>query len=154
MKRVLMIIGAVVLLALIVIQFFRPVKNQSPVTQDDIIFNIDIPAGVKRTIVNACYDCHSNQTRYPWYSRIAPVSWMMASHVKEGKENLNFSDWKKYSKREQISKLNDICEMVEKGEMPLKSYTFMHSEAIILEYQQKDLCTWTEEAARKIMAGN
>lgn len=154
MKRFILILGAMLVLAFIVIQFFRPSKNSSPVTTDDIIYNLEIPSGVKRTLVNACYDCHSNQTRYPWYSNFAPASWIMANHVKEGKEHLNFSEWKLYSKREQISQLTDICEMIEKGEMPLKSYTFMHSEAIILEYQIKDLCTWTEDAARSIMTGN
>jgi hypothetical protein len=154
MKRLLIIIAGSILLAFIVIQFFRPEKNQSAVTTDDIIYTLEIPNSVKRTLVNACYDCHSNQTRYPWYSNIAPVSWMLANHVKEGKEHLNFSAWKQYSKREQISQLDDICEMVEKREMPLKSYTFMHSEAIILEYQVKELCTWTEAAARSIMTGN
>ena len=86
MKRVLRIVGIILLTGIIGMQFYRPARNNSPVTQDDIIYNLDIPTGVKRTIVNACYDCHSSQTRYPWYSNFAPVSWMLANHVKEGKE--------------------------------------------------------------------
>lgn len=153
MKKWSVIIGSVLILVVIVIQFFRPEKNNSPVSTDDLIFNVQIPNGVKRTLVNACYDCHSNQTRYPWYSNIAPVSWLLANHIKEGKAHLNFSEWKKYSKREQISHLSDICEVVENGEMPLKGYAFMHSDAIILEYQVKELCAWTEEAAKTILSG-
>ena len=149
-KIIFSVIGFLVL-AFIIMQFFRPEKNDAKVTTDEIIFQLDIPAGVRKTIVASCYDCHSNQTQYPWYANIAPVSWMLANHVKEGKEKLNFSDWKNYSRRDQIGLLDEICEVVTNEEMPLKSYLLMHSNAILLEHQKKELCDWTSEAAATIM---
>jgi hypothetical protein len=152
MKKAWIIIGSVVLL-FVIIQFFRPEKNdklENP--QLDIVFTLEVPGPVKKKLVDACYDCHSNKTNYPRYAQIAPVSWMLANHIKEGKEHLNFSEWANYDKKKQIKLLTAICEEITSGEMPLKGYVFMHRRAIINEKQLEEICAWTEEAAEEIMS--
>ena len=147
------IVIAIVLGLLIIIQFFRPEKNDKIVNpQNDIIFAVDMPANVKKKIVNACYDCHSEKTAYPFYNRIAPVSWMLARHIKEGKEHLNFSAWATYDKKKQIKLLNEICEVVTSGEMPLKGYSMMHSKAVMNEREIADICSWSEQAAETVLS--
>ena len=141
-----------ILALLIIIQFFQPEKNntlENP--QNDIIFVIEIPTAVKKKIVNACYDCHSETTVYPFYNRIAPVSWFLAKHIRDAKEHLNFSEWANYDKKKQIKLLTAICEEITEGEMPLKSYVFMHSNAIINEKEIEEICLWTEKSAEQIM---
>ena len=151
MKKAWIITGSV-LLVFIIIQFFQPEKNDNLANpQNDIVFALDIPVPVKKKIVNACYDCHSNKTAYPFYNKIAPVSWLLANHVKEGKEHLNFSEWANYDKKEQIKLLTSICEVITDGEMPLKSYVFMHSRAVINEKEIGEICQWTETASEQIM---
>lgn len=150
-KRWYIIMGSILAL-LIIIQFFQPEKNntlENP--QNDIIFVIEIPTAVKKKIVNACYDCHSETTVYPFYNRIAPVSWFLAKHIRDAKEHLNFSEWANYDKKKQIKLLTAICEEITEGEMPLKSYVFMHSNAIINEKEIEEICLWTEKSAEQIM---
>lgn len=152
MKKAWIILGSVFFI-FIVIQFFQPEKNDKvPNPQNDIVFAVDIPAPVKKKIVDACYDCHSNRTKYPFYNRVAPVSWLLANHIKEGKEHLNFSEWASYEKKKQIKLLSEICDEISSGEMPLKGYVFMHSRAVINEKEIEEICRWTETASEQIMA--
>ena len=146
----------IIIIALIAIffvaQFIRPEKNEKVANpQNDIVFHLQIPELVKKKIVNACYDCHSERTRYPIYNNIAPVSWIMAHHVKEGKEHLNFSAWATYDKKKQLKLLSDICDVVTNDEMPLKSYKFMHSDAVIDPGQVEDICNWTDQAGEEVL---
>jgi hypothetical protein len=99
----------------------------------------------------SCFDCHSNQTHFPWYSKIAPASWMLADHISEGKSHLNFSVWEDYSNREKIGVLKDIKDEVESGNMPLKSYLLMHRDARLNSEKITILSTWTDEATDKIL---
>jgi hypothetical protein len=153
MKKIwIIIIGAVILL-FIVIQLFPPEKNDKLLNpQNDIVFVIEMPASVKKKIVDACYDCHSNKTAYPIYNRIAPVSWIMANHIRNGKEHLNFSEWATFDKKKQIKLLSDICDEITNGEMPIKSYVFMHSRAVINPKELGEICNWTEKASEQIMS--
>jgi hypothetical protein len=152
MKKTWIILGSVFFI-FIVIQFFQPEKNDKLVNpQNDIVFVMEVPATVKKKLANACYDCHSNRTAYPVYNRVAPVSWFLANHIREGKEHLNFSEWANYNKKEQIKLLTAICEEITEGEMPLKSYVFMHSRAVFNEKEIEDICRWTETASEQIMA--
>ena len=151
MKKGWIIVGTLIGI-FIIMQFFRPAKNETVKNpQNDIVFSVEIPSLVKQTIVNACYDCHSDKTKYPIYNNVAPVSWMMARHVKEGKEHLNFSDWSSYDKKKQLKLLDEICEVVQNDEMPMKSYRLMHSRAVINPKQKEDICAWTEQAAEQVM---
>jgi hypothetical protein len=153
MKRIWFIILGSFLALLIIIQFFPPKKNDKIINpKNDIIFSVEIPALVKKKIVNACYDCHSDKTAYPFYNRIAPVSWLMANHIRKGKGHLNFSEWASYDRKKQIKLLSDICDEITAGEMPLKSYVVMHSKAVINEKELDEICQWTEQASEQIMS--
>jgi len=150
-KKILLGIIILFLIVFIVIQFFQPEKNYSDITEESIMYHLEIPEIVKKKLVASCYDCHSNQTRYPWYSKIAPVSWLLDSHIREGKENLNFSEWNSYSTRKQIGLLDEICEVLSDGSMPPEGYIKMHREAIFNEKEIQDICEWAEEAAENIL---
>jgi hypothetical protein len=151
MKKAWIIIGSL-LAIFIIIQFFQPAKNEKITNpKNDIVFQVEIPTNVKKKIVDACYDCHSEKTTYPVYNRIAPVSWMMANHIREGKEHLDFSAWATYDKKKQIKLLGDICDAITAKDMPIKAYVIMHSRAVINEKEAKDICDWTEQASETLM---
>jgi hypothetical protein len=152
MKKILIIIVASLLFVFIVIQFFPPKKNDTMMNpENDIVFKLEIPTAVKKKIVEACYDCHSDKTVYPFYNRIAPVSWLLARDVRNGKEHMNFSEWATYDRKKQIKLLSKICDELKAGEMPLKSYVFMHSKAVINPDELEAICQWTEQASEQVM---
>ena len=118
------------LIVLAIIQFIQPVRNKSNgMLSTDITKTISIPENVHDVLKIACYDCHSNNTSYPWYSRIQPFGWLLAKHIKEGKAELNFNEFGSYSPRRQISKLNGIANSIKDNTMPLGSYTLLHKNA-------------------------
>ena len=127
------------------VQFIPANPNQtSEMQQNDFIRNFNPPQNITKTIKNACYDCHSNNTKYPWYSKIQPVSLLMDKHVRDGKKELNFNEFTSYSKRKQKSKLKSIISQIEKKEMPLKGYTLLHNEAGISDTMRVTLTNWLE----------
>ena len=153
-----MTLGKKVLLALLsillVIQFFRPKKNiSSPVPDTDITKVVTVPENVKIILNTACYDCHSNNTRYPWYTEIMPLGWWLNHHIEEGKEHLNFSVFATYSAKEQDHKLEECEEEVEEKEMPLKSYTRIHKDADLTEEQIHVITSWIDAARKEITSG-
>ena len=133
-----------VLAVLILIQLFRPTKNESMNYTNDISTVIETSLEVKEILKKACNDCHSNLTVYPWYSEIAPVSWYLASHVNEGKEYLNFSEWTAYNKFQKEHILSNFDEVLDKHQMPLKSYLIMHKEATLTKEQIEVLKKWVK----------
>jgi len=145
-------IGLVVLLLiLLAIQFVQPARNQSAGNSEMWIASITkVPENVQAILQNSCYDCHSNNTRYPWYAAIQPGSWWMASHIKKGKEELNFDEFGNYSKRRQLSKLKAIQGSLEEQTMPLPSYLLIHRGASLSQSDQKILKLWTEDLRNKI----
>mgnify|MGYP002634765869 CR=1 FL=1 len=115
------------LLALVVIQFIRPEKNNEGYETVQVFENETKPTEeVAGILKNNCYDCHSNQTQYPWYAEVAPASYWLASHIKEAKSHFNVSAWDTYSVKQKDHKLEEFIEEVEGGEMPLDSYTWIH----------------------------
>lgn len=98
-----------------------------------------VPANVAAILKVSCYDCHSNNTRYPWYSELQPGAWFMARHIKKGKEELNFDEFNNYSKRRKKAKIKSIISQIEKDEMPLKSYRMMHGNARLSADEKKEL---------------
>lgn len=124
MKKIYRNILLVLLGIFILIQFI-PVDRSNPKSEAEIF----VAADVKTILKNSCYDCHSNQTVWPWYSYVAPVSWLVSNDVNEGREHLNFSNWEKLNAKKKAHKLDEIWEHVEKDEMPLPIYTFMHPSA-------------------------
>ncbi|WP_420322880.1 heme-binding domain-containing protein [Flagellimonas sp.] len=136
------------LIVLIGMQFYRPEKNQSDLKTYVAAFELETNPSeeVKVILKTACYDCHSANTRYPWYNNIAPVSYWLDHHVEEGKEHLNFSDWENYTVKKKDHKLEELIEEVEEGEMPLNSYTWTHEDARLTEAQKKLLMDWAKQA--------
>lgn len=140
----------------IALQFIQPARNQSgQVPPTDISRTGAIPANVRampanvRTILqNACYDCHSNNTRYPWYSYIQPVGWWLNSHIQEGKDNLNFSDFGSYSPRKQRTKFREIATSIDEGSMPPSSYTLFHRQARLTTADRKTLIQWAQTLSK------
>lgn len=125
---------------LLVIQSFRIDKTTQPIDPSkDFISLTSANAEITNTLKIACYDCHSNQPTYPWYTNIAPVSWWVKNHINEGSRHLNFSVWGTYSEKRKNHKLEECIEMVEEGEMPLSSYTIMHKEAKLTDVQRLQL---------------
>jgi hypothetical protein len=131
------------LLALVAIQFIRPARNKSgQVLPTDFAKVYPVPQHLQTVFQNACYDCHSNNTVYPWYMDIQPVAWMMAKHIRNGKQKLNFSDFGSYKGRMQSSKLKEIANQVKDDEMPLSSYKWMHKEARLSDEDKKSIIDW------------
>lgn len=127
-------------------------KNNNDQT-NDIILTEKAPEDVKLILSKACYDCHSNQTTYPWYSYMAPVSWLIAKDTKEGREELNFSNWADLSKRKKIKILNEMAEEIEKKNMPLEVYTVIHKDAILSEEEIETISNWTKSVSTRILNG-
>ncbi|GAA4340825.1 heme-binding domain-containing protein [Flaviaesturariibacter amylovorans] len=136
--------------AFILIQFYRPPKNLGEVmpAAGGLIHAVAVPDSVQAVLVTACYDCHSNRTRYPWYAEISPVSVFLANHVREGKKELNFSEFGSLSPRRMRSKLSAITEQVEEKEMPPRSYVWIHRDADLSEEQRRLLIAWTDSTRR------
>ncbi len=143
------LIGLVVVL--IIIQFIP--TNRPEVIIDnpnDIHQEIVIKGEVSDLLKAACYDCHSTEITYPWYASIAPVSFWINHHIEDGTRHLNFSEWSTYSAERQHHKLEEIYEEVEEGEMPLSSYTWMHSEANLSPEQVDLIVSWSKSEMQKI----
>ncbi len=133
----------VLLVALIVIQFIHPKKNIAEGAQPNYIGNVfTIPADVKPILVKACNDCHTNNTRYPWYSKIQPVHWWLDNHIKKGKKGINFDEYTNKSLRFQYHKMEDVIEVIKKGEMPLNTYTWIHKNAKLTSDEKNKIMTW------------
>ncbi|WP_291402417.1 heme-binding domain-containing protein [Daejeonella sp.] len=133
------------LIIFILIQFFRPDKNQSTLASpNDIFASFPASESTKQLVQTSCYDCHSNNTVYPWYSEIQPLAWWLADHVNEGKSELNFSEFLTYKPKKADHKLEEVIEMIQEGEMPLKSYTLIHSNARLSEAQKTEIINWAQ----------
>ena len=147
LKKILWIL----LVALIVIQFFRPEKNISAeVSPAHISQKFSVPDDVKQILSTSCYDCHSNNTHYPWYFSVQPVAWWLSGHIKEGRKHLNFDELSSYRLRRQFKKLEEIKKMVEENEMPLSSYTLIHRDAALTPAQIQTLVLWSEMQVNKM----
>jgi Haem-binding domain len=143
----------VLLLALIVIQFFRPAKNihtGPEATANDIGKVYAIPADVQGILKTSCYDCHSNNTVYPWYASIQPTAWWLSDHVNDGKKHLNFNEFASYSPKKQAHKLEEVVEEIKKDAMPLSSYTFIHGDAKLSDAQKLAITQWADSLRRQI----
>tara|TARA_R110002074_G_scaffold334355_2_gene504722 strand:+ start:853 stop:1305 length:453 start_codon:yes stop_codon:yes gene_type:complete len=141
--RIIKIIILVLLVAFVGIQFVPTERNQSdivPVTDFMLVNNV--PKTIQKKLQVSCYDCHSNNTQYPWYNKIQPVTWFLEDHIKEGKAELNFNEWDSLSSRRKKSKLRSIIKQIESGEMPLDSYTLIHKDAKFSEAEAAELISF------------
>lgn len=131
------------LVVLVIIQFIHPKRNRAEGAQPNTISNkYSVPAPVQQILAKACNDCHSNNTRYPWYSKIQPVDWWLTNHVNDGKKELNFDEYTNKSLRYQYHKMEEVVEMVDEGQMPLKSYTWTHKDARLTAEEKTQLLNW------------
>ncbi len=137
---------------LIVIQFIRPAKNNSNIQTNHIANKYMMSQEVKEIFAKACDDCHSNNTRYPWYSYFQPVAWWLDKHVKDGKRHLNMSELGARRINLQNHKLEEIIEMVDKNEMPLNSYTWVHTDAKLTDVERTWIINWAKSSMDYIKA--
>ncbi len=152
MIKVIKIILAIAGAVFIILQFIpygRPVNQ--PVAGNDLLEVTETPDEVKVLLKNTCYDCHSQKVAFPWYSKVAPVSWLVSSDIKEGREHLDFGIWKDYSKKEKLKLLDKIGDEVSEGNMPLKIYLAMHKEARLSQEQRDQVTQWAENLAEEIL---
>ena len=140
------------LIAFVVIQFIRPVKNESNENTFHISTKYPIPNHINQLLQSACNDCHTNKTTYPWYFNIQPGAWFLSNHVNGGKKHLNFSEFTNLPIAVQYHKLEETIEMVEEKEMPIASYTYMglHSEAKLSDADRKEIMDWAKQIRAQI----
>jgi hypothetical protein len=131
-------------------QFSRPARTNPVVDQSlELESRLQVSPLVSAIIERSCNDCHSNKTRWPWYSNVAPVSWLVVDDVNEGRRNLNFSEWGRYTKRDTEGLLKQICQEVKAGAMPLSIYTPMHPGSKLSAEDKKILCDWASAASQR-----
>ncbi len=149
MKKTLKWFFIVGLITLVGIQFIPADTNQQDgIPETDIRYVYDVPEKVMNMLETSCYDCHSNNTNYPWYSKVQPVRLLMDKHIREGKAELNFSEFGNYSDRMKRNKMQSIGSQVEDGEMPLPSYLMMHDEAKISNSDKEGLAVFLNNLAK------
>jgi hypothetical protein len=142
--------GCIILL-LFVIQLFDTDKNISTASSEQAIEkHYQVSAHVQGLLKTSCYDCHSNNTAYPWYNNIQPVKWWLADHVNSGKRHLNFDEFNAYPKEKKLKKINEITETIQSGEMPLDSYTFIHQHAKLSDADKSVIEKWAAEVKKQI----
>jgi len=139
-------IAIVLLIVLVGIQFVPTMRNQiDTIPRTDFMLVNDVPETIQKKLQVSCYDCHSNNTQYPWYNKVQPVAWLLEDHVKEGKAELNFNEWDSLSRRRKASKLKSIISQIENDEMPLASYTLIHRDAVFSEIEKQDIINFLKE---------
>ena len=149
MRRFLQVTGLILIVAFAGIQFVRPEKTNPSTDPANVL---RAPRNVQAILKRSCYDCHSNETRWPWYSNLAPMSWTLVEDVEEGRDEMSFSEWNTYAADRRAHLLEEICEVVEKGEMPLKPYALMHPRARITIEDKRALCVWANQERRRLGA--
>ncbi|MEP2937309.1 MAG: heme-binding domain-containing protein [Gilvibacter sp.] len=143
------------LISFVVMQFFRVDKNTAEGEyMKAFVTETNPPDEVIAILKVACYDCHSNNTRYPWYAEIAPVSYWLDDHIRHGKGDLNFSEWESYSVKKKDHKMEEVQEMLEKGEMPLDSYTWTHGDARLTDEQKEAIYAWVKQYRAMLALGD
>lgn len=136
----------VILLVFIAMQLIRPERNSSNLLQQaDMVTHFNVPANVAGILKTSCYDCHSNNTRYPWYAKVQPIGWLLAKHIRDGKTELNLNEFTTYPKRRQLSKIKSIQNSIKDGSMPLSSYTLIHTDAKLSNESKALLLGWTSK---------
>ncbi len=148
MKRIIWISVVVILLGIQLIPVNRPERSDD--VSKDLIANNQLPENISRILKTSCYDCHSNQTDYPWYAYVAPVSFLVAYDINEGREELNFSEWENLDKSKKAKALDEMAEEVEESEMPMKIYLITHADARLSDKERKEFSEWAESFAESL----
>jgi hypothetical protein len=135
---------------LLIIQLFHSAKNIHPGTQPNSVIQYGIPQNVHSILQKACYDCHSNNTRYPWYNNIQPIAWWLNQHIQEGKRELNFDEFATYPLKKQLRRLEGTAKLVKEDKMPLKSYLWIHKEAKLTMEEKKLIGDWSQSLKQQL----
>ncbi|MFM9905390.1 MAG: heme-binding domain-containing protein [Pyrinomonadaceae bacterium] len=152
-KKIFLILVALLAAAFIVLNFF-PIDTTNPpvVPTETLEAGVTVPPDISLILGRSCSDCHTNQTIYPWYSRIQPVAWYLKGHIDDGRRKLNFSVWNTYPAKKRSKKLEEICDQVESKEMPLPSYLWIHRDSILSDSDAKALCVWAKQEKARVDA--
>ena len=146
-RKIVLTLGTV----FIAIQFFKPAKNKSVGDNPaDLLIQFNVPEKVAGILKTSCYDCHSNNTRYPWYTKVQPMGWLLSKHIREGKEAVNFNEFGTFSKRRQQSKMKAIHNSIRDGSMPLVSYTLLHPAAELTAENKALIMQWATSAVNNL----
>jgi cytochrome c553 len=151
MRKFIKITLVVGILAFGVIQFFQPEKNTSDDVKNLILTSEELPENVKEILKTSCFDCHSNNTNYLWYHKIAPVSWLVSKDVIKGKKELNFSEWGEMDDYDKIGAIEDIRQEIEQKTMPIKPYIMMHPDAKLSDEEVAALTAWIDKKAGELV---
>ncbi|MEP7212260.1 MAG: heme-binding domain-containing protein [Acidobacteriota bacterium] len=151
MKKILKIVLIVLAVAFVVAQFIRPDQVNPAINPAETLdASVAVPDNVSAILQRSCSDCHTNTTAYPWYSQISPFSWFLNNHIQDGRRELNWSVWNTYSAKKKSKKLEEVCEQVKTGEMPLPSYLWIHRDAVMQEGDANILCDWANQVRQTI----
>jgi Haem-binding domain len=151
-KKWIWILGALVVVFGL-LQFTNPARTNPPVLPGhDLMATNPPPPQIATLLHEACYDCHSDETRWPWYAHVAPVSWLIADDVKEGRRHVNFSDWPRNFPDRAAKRCDDISEELDYKEMPPAQYQWMHPAARLTDTQRKELMQWADQEAKRLKA--
>lgn len=153
MRKILKWAVIVVALVLVGVQFVPNEMGNPPVEQSRTVESrLHVTPEVEAIFARSCNDCHSQQTRFPWYSKVAPVSWTLAKDIRVGRDHLNFSDWASYDAEEQDLLLQNICRITRRGAMPLRNYLYIHRDANLSQQDVQTLCDWTNSERARLDA--
>jgi hypothetical protein len=155
MKTILKWLMIILVIGLAVAQFFPMARTNPPFTAAQTIENVvNVPPDVHATLMRACGDCHSNLTEWPWYSHVAPMSWLVVGHVDDGRRHINLSTWVRPGKepKDSIDRLKAMCDEVQSGGMPLTSYTLIHWNSKLSADDVKRICEWSEAEQKRLGA--
>jgi len=140
-----------IVIVILIIQFIRPERNSTLLNSTNSLeLNYQTPKNVSGLLRTSCYDCHSNNTIYPWYSNIQPFAWWQQQHVNDGKKELNFDEFNSYTSKKKKHKLDEVIEVIQDDEMPLASYTLIHRNAVLSEENKVALVTWAKQLQNTI----
>jgi uncharacterized membrane protein len=149
--KIVKLLILVLLIVVVIIQFIPNDKPEVVLTnENDLIYNNQLPEKIRVMLKESCYDCHSNETIYPWYSNVAPVSWLVIRDIKLGRDELNFSHWESQSKIDKAKNLDKIIDEVTDENMPMPIYTIMHAKAKLSDDERQLLAEWAESYAESL----
>lgn len=153
MKKFLKWTVVILFVAFAGIQFIRPEYSNPPVNdQEALEATTEVPENVRQIFARSCNDCHTNKTDYPWYSNVAPLSWQIVEHVDHGRSHLNFSAWNTYDLKKKRKKLDEVCDEVTDGVMPLGQYLWLHGNAVLSREDVSTICDWTRQESERLAA--
>ena len=151
MKKILKIVLIVLAVAFVIAQFIRPDQANPAINPAETVeASVQVPDNVEAILKRSCNDCHTNTTTYPWYSQISPFSWFLNNHIQDGRRELNWSVWNTYAAKKKSHKLEEVCEQVKTGEMPLPSYLWIHRDAVLQDGDTNILCDWANQVRQTI----